>query len=260
MLGKDIRYFKGQGPYVPNRCSQGSLSLSLRFYWTVLSLTICGVLFPTAPSEAADRPKDEVELRMDAGFKVELPADLRLRLTQNIRFDDRIHRFYQLAPELELGYQPFTWMYWGVGYRYSYDLDSVSDFQHRHRAYSRLVFPWSLPAVRLIFRTQWQVDLRAARDEVPREVHMLRLRVMLKGTAVPVVNPYLSIESFQRLDSSDAAAPLGGLRKVRLLAGVEWPIGGISLNVGYFIEVPVLDRYSEYKHAIIIGGSYTLVP
>ena len=221
---------------------------------------ILGLSLFALPSYAAERDPAEVELRLDVGLKVELPADLRLRFTQNIRFDDRIRRFYQLAPELELGYAPLEWLYWGVGYRYSYDLDSQADFQHRHRPYSRLVFPWKLKPVHLIWRMQWQVDLRSETDEEPREIHMLRLRLMTRIAAVPVVTPFVSMELFQRLDASDSAAPLGGVRKLRFLTGFEWIVGGLALNLGYFIEVPTLNARAGFNHAVIIGGTYKLIP
>ena len=224
--------------------------------WLASCVVLCAISLTPASGHAADQALDEVELRLDVGFQLKLPADLRLRFTQNIRFDDRVQRFYQLSPELELGYAPLNWLYWGVGYRYQFDLDDDAVFQHRHRPYTRLVFPIRFTGWSLIWRGQWQADLRTPGDASPRGVHMLRFRARAKVQALPYLVPHVSVESFQRLDASDDFAPLGAFRKLRFQFGVEWNVASITLNTAYFVEVPTVDASARLKHAVIFGTAY----
>ena len=242
-------------------CVPRAIALRYSSAWRSLALAVFYLVLSYAPvSYATDGAEDEVELRLDVGFKLKLPADLRLRFTQNIRFDDRIQRFYQLAPELEFGYAPFSWLYWGIGYRYQFDLDDAEVFQHRHRPYTRLLFPLKIDIVRLIWRAQWQADLRTPEDAAPRGVHMVRFRMRAKVYVLPYLVPHVSVESFQRLDASDDAGPLGSIRKLRFQFGVEWNIATVTLNTAYFVEVPTVDRNARLKHAVIVGASYNWAP
>ena len=214
----------------------------------------------SVPGIAQDRAPSEIELRLDAGLRVSLPHDMKVGITQLVRFDDGVSRCYQVAPELTFAYAPLRWLQLTAGYRYEYERNSTDRFQHRHRIFANAVFPVSLAYVDLIVRAQWQVELRSTTDDAPFEFHLLRLRLMLKFPVVPVVTPYTSVETFQRIDSLDNDADTGAITTLRFLSGLEWPVSGLTMNVGYFVELPTRSSIDPLRHAFILGGRFQLVP
>ena len=196
---------------------------------------------------------DETQLWTEAGIEVELHRRLTMVLNQNVRFDNQVSRVGSIMPEADLRYSPAGWIRFAAGYRYIYERDNAGDFRHRHRIHAEVRPRLRLDVLDLWHRLRWQEQFRAQADDGTRTRHVIRNQLGLQWTDWHLLEPYVSAETFHRLDEPDAGVVL---QKLRLVAGIERDFDDHGLGAFYGLEVMQHDPQDPQVHIIGVGYRY----
>ncbi len=232
--------------------------------WFKLMLTagfIGNFLLLVAPAlTQSSVPSSVTELWTDVGFRLKLPRKVSATFTQQLRFDESMSRRYLVAPEFALRCELMDWWHLEGGYRYEYERDNDAVFQDRYRIFANTRFVAKYRPASFALRIQWQEKFRRERDDGTPTRHILRTRVKAKLRRVPTVNPFASIEMFQRLDGLDKDISAGTIQKLRLGLGVEWQRGPVELTARYYLVLPTHDYEDPNRHVLSVGMRFDLAP
>jgi hypothetical protein len=226
---------------------------------------IAAVLFATFllsadPALAQSPDPSSAELWTDVGFRLKMSKKVNATFTQLLRFDENVSRHYLVAPELTLGYELMDWWHLQGGCRYEYERDNDAVFQDRYHVFANTSFLTKYRPATLELRIQWQEMFRQEQDNGTPTRHILRTRVKAKLRRVPTVDPYASVEMFQRLDGLDKDISAGTIQKFRIGLGVEWQRGPIKFNTRYYLVLPTHDPQEPSRHVLSLGVRFNLAP
>jgi hypothetical protein len=226
----------------------------------MVAIMIVGLALMTNPAAAQARDPADGELWTALGLRLKMPQKLSATLTQHLRMDEGMSRLDVASSELALRYRPSGWWQIEGGYRYEREHDNDAVFQDRHRFFANTRFERKFEPLKLQLRIQWQEQLRDERDDGTPTRHILRTRAKLALRKVPGIDPYASVEIFQRLDGQDRDVPSGTVQKLRFKVGFERRIGKIELDARYGLVVPIHDERDPLRHIVSVGLRLDLAP
>ncbi|MCP4631317.1 MAG: DUF2490 domain-containing protein [candidate division Zixibacteria bacterium] len=233
----------------------------MKWFRLLVIVTLVGnflLLADSALTQSVD--PNSSELWTDVGIRLELSSKAKATFTQKFRFNESMLRNYLSSPELEIRYKLMDRWYLEGGYRYENVRDNDGVFVDRYRIFANTRFLAKYKPVMFEFRLQWQKEFRQNQDDGTPTRHILRTRLKAKLRRTPIINPYASIEMFQRLDGFDEDIPAGTIQKWRFGLGMEWQCGPVDINARYYLVSPSHDPQDPTRHILSLGLQCNLSP
>jgi len=228
---------------------------------TVAAALVVTALAWASPVQAQiPEPSSVSELWTEVALRLQLPGKLSATFTHQLRYDESMSRKYLVAPEFSLKYELMDWWRLQAGYRHEYERDNDGVFQDRNRVFANTRFIADFRPAALELRLQWQEQFRQELDDGTPTRHILRTRLKAKLNRMPVVNPYASVEIYQRLDGLAEDIPAGTTQKLRFGFGVEWQRDPVEFNARYYLVSPAHDNRDPSRHVLSLGVRFDFSP
>ncbi len=234
----------------------------MRWWRTLVAAGFVGnflLLAGPALAQSTD-PSSVSELWTELGIRLQMPGKLSATYTHQLRYDESMSRKYLIAPEFSIKYELMNGWHLQAGYRYEYERDNDAVFRDRYRLFANTRFVAKYQPAALELRIQWQEQFRQDEDDGTPTRHVLRTRVKAKLRRVRVLDPYASLELFQRLDGLDKDISAGTIQKLRFGLGAEWQRGPVEFNARYYLVLPTYDHEDPSRHILSVGVRFDLAP
>lgn len=189
---------------------------------------------------------EQLEVWSEVGVKADLPKDLELSLTEELRATTREGVFAdEVLTDVGLGWK--GWKDLGVilGYRYIFKDVGAEDAKRNQRVQLDLIYKVKLKPVRLDARLRYQ-QRPPWMDEDPKQA--VRLKLGIRPRTDWKVMPFGTVEAVNRLSDS-------GLHKINSIAGVRIKQKHWGAKLYYRMEQPVSDPTDPRNHIIAVSFS-----
>lgn len=215
--------------------------------------TAAAVLLLLTPRVA--EAKDPIEVWLEAGVRAELVDDLRLTVSNQIRFRDRLERLERVLPELKLAYRVTDWLRFDGGYRFTADKRTEGDFRYFHRLFVDARLRWEpVRDIELDYRMRLQNEMFRDRDDQRQNQPEWRHRLGATFAHHDLVQPGVSWELFTPFSNG---RPLYAAAW-RLNLGIGLDFGDHMLEPHYHYQRSIDGQPRSGEHVLGLGYRFDL--
>lgn len=222
----------------------------MRFAALLLCTSLALGLAPRA-AEAAD----PIGVWLEAAVRAEPVDDLRITVSNQVRFSDSLARLGRVLPEVSLAYRLNSWLRLDGGYRFTADKRSEGDFRYLHRVFADVRMRWeALRDLQLGYRSRLQTETTRDRRDRRQNQPEWRNRVSATLAMHDVVQPRLSWELFAPFSNG------GTLRAAewRLKLGLGLDLGAHTVEPFYHYQRDIEVDPGQGEHVLGLGYRFDL--